>query len=107
MMLSMNEIHAKIRGEYRQIQEEYENAKKNAEELMYASFPRIEEIDNEISALAIESAKRVLEEKITPEEAALGMQEKARILREEKELIINSNNILSLLAGYSKEFVVL
>ncbi len=92
-MLSMNEIHAKIRGEYRQIQEEYENAKKNAEELMYASFPRVEEIDNEISALAIESAKRVLEEKITPEEAALSMQEKARILREEKELIIKSNNI--------------
>lgn len=92
-MLSMNEIHAKIRSEYRQIQEEYENAKKNAEELMYASFPRIEEIDNEISALAIESAKRVLEEKITPEDAAAEMQEKARILREEKNSIIASNGI--------------
>ncbi len=92
-MQSMNEIHSKIRAEYRQIQEEYENAKKNAEELMYASFPRIEEIDNEISALAIESAKRVLEEKITPEEAAEGMQEKARILREEKNQIIKENNI--------------
>jgi len=102
-MLSMNEIHLKIRAEYRQIQEEYENAKKNAEELMYASFPRIEEIDNEISALAIESAKRVLEEEITPEEAAEGMQEKARVLREEKNQIIKTNNIEEFKISYKCE----
>ena len=93
MMQSMNEIHSKIRLEYRQLQDEYENAKNIARENIYAMFPRIEEIDAEISSLAIESAKRVLEEKISPEEATMQMQEKARILREEKNRILSDNDI--------------
>lgn len=99
-MLSMNEIHSKIRSEYRQIQDEYENARKLALENLYMMLPRVEQIDIEISSLAIESAKRVLEEKISPEEATIKMQQRAGELKAEKQEILSHNNIKEFTPDY-------
>lgn len=99
-MPSINEIHAKIQADYRRIQSEYEMAKTNARDLLYADFPRIEEIDREISSLAVNSAKSVLEEKISPEEAAASIKAQAEKLRTEKRAIMAENDISEYTPAY-------
>lgn len=99
-MQTMNEIQSKIQAEYRRIQSEHEMKKNNAQEFLYAEFPRIEEIDREISALAVTNARRVLEEKITPEEAAIAVKKEADRLRKERRDILNSNNITEFVPEY-------
>lgn len=93
MMPSMSEIHAGIQSYYRRLQTERDMAQKDSQLLLYAQFPRIEEIDREISGLAINNAKKVLEEKITPEQAADIIKLEAARLREEREAIIAENGI--------------
>lgn len=99
-MQTINEIQAKIQAEYRKIQSEHEMSMNNAKELLYAEFPRIEEIDREISGLAVTNAKRVLEEKITPQEAADNVKKEADRLRKERQEILNSNNIKEFVPNY-------
>lgn len=91
-MQSMSEIHTYIKSQYIKLQNEHERQKQYAKDNLYAMYPRIEEIDNEISMLAINSARRVLEEKISPEAATAAMKERANILRQERNEILKANN---------------
>ena len=99
-MQSINEIHAKIQAEYRRIQSEHEMKKNDARDILYSQFPRIEEIDREISGLAVSNAKRVLDEKITPEEAAETVKREAERLRTERFDILKANNIKEYVPDY-------
>ncbi|MBE7052190.1 MAG: hypothetical protein E7395_06445 [Ruminococcaceae bacterium] len=92
-MQSINDIHAAIQAQYRRLQSEHETAKNNARDMLYAGYPRIEEIDREIASLAINNAKSVLEEKISPQEAAERIKLQANALRKEKQSIITKYNI--------------
>lgn len=91
-MQSMSEIHTYIKSQYQKLQNEHESQRQYAKDNLYAMYPRIEEIDNEISMLAINSARRVLEEKISPEAATDAMKERADILRQERNEILKANN---------------
>lgn len=92
-MQSMNDVHAKIMAHYRKLQNDNEMNEKAARDMMYMRLPRVEEIDTEISTLAINHAKRVLEEKISPEEAARQIKLEAAALREEKNKLLISEGI--------------
>ncbi len=102
-MQTMSEIHSFIKSQYIKLQNEHERQKENAKETLYALYPRIEEIDNEISMLAISSARRVLEEKISPEDATTAMKERASVLRQERDHILKSNNETEFLVKYECE----
>ncbi|MBQ4528720.1 MAG: ATP-binding protein [Clostridia bacterium] len=102
-MQSINEIHAKIQAEYRRMQSEHEMNKAGAKDMLYALLPRIEEIDREISSLAVTNARRVLEEKITPEQAAESIRIEADRLRKERQDILNGNNIKEYTPQYACE----
>ena len=91
-MQSMSEIHTYIKSQYIKLQNEHERQKQYAKDNLYAMYPRIEEIDNEISMLAINSARRVLEERISPEAATYAMKERANTLRQERDEILKANN---------------
>jgi len=102
-MQSMNEIYTRITSAYRKLQSEHETAKATALEILYADYPRIEEIDREISTLAITSAKKVLEERISPEEAAEFVKIEADRLRAERASILLSNNATEYIPKYNCE----
>jgi len=91
-MHTISEIHSLINSEYKKLQNDYEQQKELSKQTLYAHFPRIEEIDNEISMLAITSAKKVLEEKITPEEATSLMKQRADKLKKERMSILQNND---------------
>ena len=80
-MQIMSEIHSRLQNEYRKLREENELKKEQAKELLYMRIPRIEEIDREISLLAIKSAERVLKENITAQQATDIMKQQAALLR--------------------------
>lgn len=92
-MSSLSEIHTQILSGYTKLKEDHEKQKQNAKLSLYAAYPRIEQIDNEISMLAVTSARRVLEEKISPEEATGYMRQKAEELKKERMQILKENNI--------------
>ncbi len=92
-MSSLSEIHTQILSGYNKLKEEHEKQKQNAKQELYAAYPRIEQIDNEISMLAVNSARRVLEEKISPEEATEYMKSKAQELKKERSQILIENGI--------------
>lgn len=91
-MKSMAEIHRSINAHYNKLKEEHEKQKREAKENLYKLYPRIEQIDNEISMLAVTSARKILEEKITPEEATLYMKKTADELKKERAEILEKNN---------------
>lgn len=100
-MQSIAEIHSHIKSEYRRMQNEHKNKLESNKELLYSLYPRVEEIDNEISMLAITSAKRVLEEKISPEEATAQMKKKAEELKLEKAHILKTADYPQLTVKYN------
>ncbi len=99
-MQSMNDIYSRINSQYRKLQSEHETAKATALEILYADYPRIEEIDREISTLAITSAKKVLEEKLSPDDAAEFVKNEADRLRSERAQILLSNNACEYVPKY-------
>ena len=92
-MQSISEVHSTILAEYRRMQNDHEFKKNMARNDMYEKFPRIAEIDSEISMLAINSAKRVLSEGITPEDAAAFAKSEVKRLKAEKNHILQDNGI--------------
>ena len=60
-MSTMSEIYSQINSEYTKLQNEHKQSIENSRQYVYERFPRIQEIDNEISMLAINSARRVIE----------------------------------------------
>lgn len=91
-MQTMSEVYFHINSEYNKLQNEHKQSIENSKQFLYEKFPRIEEIDNEISMLAINSARRVIEENLSPEEATLAMKKRAEILNQEKENILKDND---------------
>ena len=91
-MRSMSEIYMLINSEYTKLQNEHKQNKENSKQILYSKIPRIEEIDNEISMLAINSARRVLEDNISPQDATDIMKTKAQVLKTEREQLLKENN---------------
>lgn len=92
-MRTMEEIYSSVNSYYRNLQAKHEDEALSAKNALYSMYPRIEEIDREISTLAISFARRIIDENITAEEATASMQEKANALRCERAKIINDNAI--------------
>ncbi len=96
-----NEIQAKIENEYLRLRELNNSKKEHEKSLLYMQLPRVEEIDREISLLAIRSAERVLKENISPEHATAQMKEQAEALRKERRTLMAENGIEEFVPGYN------
>ncbi len=99
-MQSMAEIHSYIKSQYLKLQNDIERKREEYKENLYAMHPRIQEIDNEISMLAISSARKVLEEKISPEEATDFMKKRADELKNERKAILDSSAMTDYIPKY-------
>ncbi len=91
-MTTISDIHSRILADYKKLNEEHEKQKKEHKENIYRKYPRLQQIDDEISMLAVTSARRVLEEKISPEKATELMRESAEKLKKERQAILSENN---------------
>lgn len=92
-METINSVHSKIMSDYAKLQSEHEMQKLEAKHMLYSRFPRIEAIDSEIAALAVNAAKRVLTEHITPKEAEKYVKMSSDALKKERQSILDSNGI--------------
>ena len=99
-MSTISEIYSQINSEYTRLQNEHRQSIDNSRQYMYERFPRIQEIDSEISMLAINSARRVIEENLSPEEATCAMKQKADALNKERESILTENNYVQYTPDY-------
>ena len=90
-MTTISDIHSRIIAYYSKLKEEREKQKREQKETLYRKYPRIEQIDNEISMLAVTSARRILEEKISAKEATELMNETAQKLKKERQTILIEN----------------
>lgn len=99
-MKSISEIYTLINSEYIKLQNEHKQNKENLKQVLYNKIPRIEEIDNEISMLAINSARRVLEDNISPQDATDIMKSKAQILKKEREQLLKKYNYSEYIPAY-------
>ncbi len=92
-MEMINSIHSKIMSDYAKMQSDHETQKLEAKQMLYYRFPRIEQIDSEIAALAVNAARKVLEENISPEEAEKFVKMSADSLNKERQAILDLNGI--------------
>lgn len=92
-MEMINSIHSKIMSDYEKMQSDHETQRLEAKQMLYYRFPRIEQIDSEIAALAVNAARKVLEENISPEEAERFVKMSADSLNKERLAILDSNGI--------------
>ncbi len=92
-MRTMEEIYSHINSYYKSLQDKYDDEAQNAKNALYSMYPRIEEIDREISTLAISSARKIAEKKISVEEATDIMHKKAALLRDERARILKDNTV--------------
>lgn len=91
ILTTISDIHNRIVAHYGTLTAHHEKQKREQKEALYKKYPRIEEIDNEIAMLAVTSARRILEEKISAKEATDSMNKKALALKKERETIISQN----------------
>ena len=68
-MQSSNALHNKVIKEYEKLRSNREEQLRQKREEMYSLYPEVKRIDDEISALAIKEASRIITDGITPEEA--------------------------------------
>lgn len=97
-MYSPNSLHEKVMKEFQKKQAKRQAIIQGRLNEIYDLFPRIRQIDNDISMLAVKHAARILSEGITPEDAVKSVNaEKEILVAERKALLSNSgfadNNI--------------
>ena len=90
-MKTISDIHNRIVAHYGTLTLQHEKQKREQKEFLYKKYPRIEQIDNEIAMLAVTSARRILEEKISAKEATDSMNKLALALKKEREDILSQN----------------
>ena len=93
-----NMLHEMVLDEYRKKEE---NRKKEYEiklNEVYAIFPEVREIDDEISSLAVKHAARIIREGITPEQAVADVQKEKSALESRRSSILRD-------ASYTENFL--
>ncbi len=92
-VMGNSNIHKQIMGEYRILKEQREAKIRQLTGEMYMRFPRIREIDDEISRLTVRYAKMVANGEFTPEQAVDKMNKNKNALMKERDRIVLENNI--------------
>ncbi len=92
-MYSTGILHDRVMKEYQNRQLKNQAAAKEKLQELYLSFPRLKQIDDEISALAVRHASRILSENITPDEAVKAVNAEKSVLLTERNSILKENGI--------------
>lgn len=90
-----SELHNEIMREYEFIRATNEAAQKNNREQIYNHFPRIKEIDEELSSISLKACKSLLNTNVNHEEIIGNLQKNTESLVTEKNSILNSAGIPS------------
>lgn len=85
-----NSIKAMIEAEYKKLREQRELYEKEYTDNLYSSIPLVEEIDKEISILAVKWAYKVVTDGITPEEALSTVERKREELKAKRAQIMKN-----------------
>ena len=91
-----NAVVKKINDIYEQIKKEREEEADRKKAEIYAKFPRVEEIDDEIAVAAIRVAGKIADGKHTVEELSNELMETLKKLKTEKGEIYKKNNLVEL-----------
>ena len=89
----MGDIEKRLMSVYEQIKKEREEEADRKKAEIYAKFPRVEEIDDEIAVAAIRVAGKIADGKHTVEELSNELMETLKKLKTEKGEIYKKNNI--------------
>ena len=94
-----NMLHELVMKEYRKKEEMRKNQRDIKLADLYARFPEIRAIDDQISSLAIKHAARIIKEGITPEMAVEAVKSEKAVLESKRTSILNN-------AMYSEDMTV-
>lgn len=83
----------KIFNKYEELRTKASNERRLRIDEVYKKLPRIKEIDDEIYSLGFSNMQNILKDPEKADEYNSGMKEKFKILKAEKEKLINENNI--------------
>ncbi|MBR0278171.1 MAG: ATP-binding protein [Clostridia bacterium] len=87
------EIHEEIMREYANIREKNKEIYEKTTNMMYAHFPRIKEIDDELESVALKACSGILKSGNSPKQVIQSMKLKTDMLVEEKRKIIASSGM--------------
>ncbi len=90
-----------VMKEYEKMAKERQEFEKNEQKALYASIPEIKIIDDEIAALAVRNAARVVTEGITPEEAVDAVNSGREKLLEKRDTLIKKHGYVPQKAEYN------
>ncbi len=97
-MATRTQIYREVLREYDALRTQKAAELRERKESLYQRFPRLAEIEQELSLLGVSTAKLVLLSPEEMEQAVAGLKEKQRELeRERRELLLQNNLSLSLL----------
>lgn len=83
-----NSFHEKIMLEYEKIREQNYVARLKFKKQVYFHFPRVEEIDEELNMVALDSCREILKSALSPEKVVEEMKKKVEGLVVEREHIL-------------------
>lgn len=83
-----NSFHEKIMLEYEKIREQNYVARLKFKKQVYFHFPRVEEIDEELNTVALDSCREILKSAISPDKVVEEMKKKVEGLVVERERIL-------------------
>lgn len=93
-MNSPSVLHERIMREYQNRQDKNRAIYKEKLQEIYNLFPRVKQIDDEISLLSVKHATRIITENISPEEAVNAVKAEKSRLNAEKQTILSSADIM-------------
>jgi len=99
-MYNPNALHNKVMKEFEKKQAKRQSIINNKLNAIYDAFPRVKQIDNEISTLAIRHAARILIDGITAEAAVDAVNKDKEILIKERDEILKNTDFESLDIAY-------
>lgn len=83
-----NSFHEKIMLEYEKIREQNYVARLKFKKQVYFHFPRVEEIDEELNTVALDSCREILKSALSPDKVVEEMKKKVEGLVVERERIL-------------------
>ncbi|MBR5816847.1 MAG: ATP-binding protein, partial [Anaerotignum sp.] len=92
-MATKTQIYKEVLREYDALRTQKAAELRERREAIYMRFPRLEEIERELSLLGVSTAKLVLMQPESREEALAQLQEQQEALRAERMEIMASNNL--------------
>ena len=84
-----NSFHEKIMLEYEKIREQNYVARLKFKKQVYFHFPRVEEIDEALNMVALDSCREILKSALSPDKVVEEMKNKIEGLVKERERILN------------------